>query len=229
MKQNCYLCGALLFEHNIDSQTGLAHCPDCHAIFSVNLPQNGKPALDTIDMPKGFTSTRDDDGLHLIYRWRKGSLPVQVLSVALINIFVLWWLADAFNQRRIDLAALGLVFLAFGIWTIASLLLTLFNRTHIRVSLNQLTVRSGPFSISSSQAMPREQIKQVYVVQFKNGTGRHRRISYRVQAALFDYPDMVIVPHLGDSTDALYIEQQIERFLSLRDVRVAGEFARGAY
>lgn len=227
MNQTCKLCAAPIPEVDLNTQTGLAHCPQCDAVFNFTPAfEADKPHAKTMDAPEGLTSTHDFDGLHLIYRWRKGSLPVQVLAVALVNALVLWWLADAYRQHRLDQAAVGLVFLAVGIWAIGSLLLTLLNRTHIRITVNQLTLRSGPLPVHSQRVMAREQIKQVYVVQFKHGTGRHTHIRYRVQAALYDYADMILVENVGSADDALYIEQQIERFLKIRDVRVAGEFAR---
>lgn len=227
MSQICKLCDATIPDVDLNRQTGFAHCPKCHAVFNFTPAfEAGKPDFPTMDAPKGLTATRDADGLHLIYRWRKGSLPVQVLAVALVNALVFWWLADAYRQQRLDQAAVGLVFLAVGIWAIGSLFLTLFNRTHIQITINQLMVRQGMLPFNGRRAMPREQIKQVYVVQFKYGTGRHMHIRYRVQAELYDYEDMVLVENLGDAHDALYIEQQIERYLSIRDVRVAGEFAQ---
>lgn len=226
MKQTCNLCHTPIPEPDLNTQTGLAHCPNCHAVFKFSQDFDHKPDYPPMDAPKGLTSMQDDLGLHLIYSWRKGSLTVQVLTVAVINAMVVWWLADAFRQQRIDQAAIGLVFLVVGVWAIGSLFLTLFNRTHIRITINQLLVRQGMLILSGRCAMPREQIKQVYVVQTKQGTGRHTAIRYRVQVALYDYPDMVLVNNLGDPADALYIEQSIEHYLSIRDVRVAGEFAR---
>lgn len=230
MSQLCNLCQTTIPEADLNMESGLAHCPNCHAVFNfTSVFTAEKPDAQTMDAPEGLTSTQDTEGLHLIYRWRKGHLSVQVLSVALVNALVIWWLADAFRQQRVDQAAVGLAFLVVGIWAIGSLFLTLFNRTHIRITINQLMVRQGLLSPAGRRAMPREQIKQVYVVQLKQGTGKHMHIRYRVQAALYDYPDMVLVENLGDPRDALYIEQQVERYLSIRDVRVAGEFARGLF
>ncbi len=230
MSQFCNLCHAAIPDGDLNMENGLAHCPNCHAVFNfTSASLMDKPDHQTMNAPECLTSTQDAGGLHLIYRWRKTRLSVPLLVVALVNMLVIWWLVDAFHQQRLEQAAVGLVFLVVGICAIGCLLRMLFNRTHIRITMNQLMVRQELLFPAGRRSMPREQIKQVYVVQSNYGKGKHMHMRYGVQAALYDYPDMVLVENLGDPHDALYIEQQVERYLNIRDVRVAGEFARGLF
>ncbi len=226
MNLTCKHCKETIPAANINMAKTLALCPRCHTVFNFSPEfEASKPIYRDVNRPIGYTIEADGYELHIGYTWRKGSLLFAIIAVAVVDFLIWWWFADAFNHQRTDQALFGLIFLTIGIPATYGLLLMIFNRTDIRIKNNQLTVQNGPLPVWGNRTLEADQIEQVYVREFKHGARNRVRFSYRVQAVLRNQSDMVLIDNLDDPNEGFYIEQQLERYLRIRDVRIAGEYA----
>jgi hypothetical protein len=107
-------------------------------------------------------------------------------------------------------------------WCLAVLL----NKTTIRAQRGLIEIRSGPIPCGGNKTFPTAGLEQLYaqekVSHGKNGTS----YSYELQALLSGNRREKLLAGLTDAEQALYIEQQLERYLGIEDRPVPGELPR---
>jgi hypothetical protein len=137
--------------------------------------------------------------------------------------FLCFWYSMAISQRVwiMGLFAIGHAAIGLGLtyYTIAGFL----NRTLIRVSPSLLDVSHGPLPWPGAKRLDSTGIAQIYckehISRGKNGV----TTTYQVHVATHGGAQEKLVDSLDSSDQALYLEQEIERFLSIKDAPVAGE------
>jgi len=99
----------------------------------------------------------------------------------------------------------------------------LLNRTTITVDAARLTVRHGPVPWRPLPTLARGEIEQLYVTREvsrgKNGVS----VSFSVRAVTRGHSGLPLVKGLDQLDQALWLEQEFEQHLDLRDRPVAGE------
>lgn len=97
------------------------------------------------------------------------------------------------------------------------------NSTRVMANYESLRVRHGPLPWFGNRDVPRLDIDQLFtkekVVQGKNGPSR----SYELHARLRSGRDVKLVTGLSEAEQARFMEQELERFLGIRDEAVSGE------
>jgi len=97
------------------------------------------------------------------------------------------------------------------------------NKTVIRVTSGDLSVTHGPLPFGGNCRLSVADLKQVFCVE-----KRHRRkhgcgYTYTVEALKHDHSKLTLVSNLEELDQALFIEQQVEQHLKIRNERVPGE------
>jgi len=114
-------------------------------------------------------------------------------------------------------------FVGVGIFLGYSTIAGLVNTTTIKVNDATFSVRHHPLPFPGSHLASTD-IEQLYTKQrisrSKNGT----RISYQLHALLQDGRDKALIKNLTSSEQALYVEQEVERFLDIENIPVSGEY-----
>ena len=141
--------------------------------------------------------------------------------------FLVFWYGIAFSQA--DTPWMMIIFptlhLAVGVGMTYFVLCSFVNRTRIKVSMGQLTVRHGPLPWPGNYTMNSADVEQVYCQsKFHNGKNGGR-FTYEVHAVLLDGTKQKLVSGLDDPDQAIFIEQQLEDHLSIKDRRVPGEYS----
>jgi hypothetical protein len=106
-------------------------------------------------------------------------------------------------------------------WTLARLV----NHTTVRLSSGQLTIRHGPLPWAGGGTLSSGDLAQLYREEVLHRSRNGVRASYRLSAVLHDQSKRRLLT--CDAADtALYVEQQVERYLGIADRRVAGEMPK---
>ena len=100
------------------------------------------------------------------------------------------------------------------------------NKTVIKVGPGSLEVTSGPLPVPGNKRLETMNLKQLYSKERVPRGRRSASYTYEVHAVTQDDKDETVVSGLTDSAQALYIEQQIERSLGIKDQLVRGELNR---
>ncbi|MCP4543795.1 MAG: hypothetical protein GY832_42320 [Chloroflexi bacterium] len=115
----------------------------------------------------------------------------------------------------VTLFSLGLVYLV---------LLSLFNRSVVQVSQNELTVAHGPLPYASNKALASTNVKQVYI-RLAHGSRTTFYVLYVLTRDNLHEKFLTV----RNGKLALYLEEKIERFLGIEDQVVRGEWRPEPY
>lgn len=234
MKINCESCGSEIPAANINLQDRMAKCDNCNNIFSIkslidgisppSSPESPQPHYSKaeISMPKGISVDEGYEGLEITRKWFG---PIAIF----LTFFCIFWDGSIlFALRMIISSGEPMTALFLSIHAIAGIGLTYWcislyvNKTIITVNSYLIRVKHTPLPFPGSKDFQLDRLEQVYtkerVVRGKNG------YSYYYDLYIIDANDKhtKVLPNLQNKEQALFIEQEIERYLDIEDRYVQG-------
>jgi hypothetical protein len=233
MRVKCTHCSAIVDAKDIDLARNIAKCLQCGEIFNCADQLSGiaSSSISTqnrmeISMPKNFSVGYEQGGLVITRRWFSPQIVGLLFFCIFWDGFMIVWYTIAITQKVWPMAAFGSLHALVGLALTYSVVLGFVNRTVMTVSPGSLKIRHLPLPAPGSQDIPSAEITQLYTkentLHSENGTSR----SYEVRIKTHQNKDKVLISGLTDRDDALYIEQQVERYLGIMDVAVSGEVQR---
>ena len=246
MKLECPNCGASVPATNINVQETIAVCPACDTVFNfsggdVNVGSSAMQATkpknkfkyDEVRMPNSFDVQETDQKLTISYSWFSCIAPFLTFFALVWNgiIFGIFFPAiSGFNNLGFPFAFFPLIFGGVGVGLVYFNIAQYVNRTYIVIGPKEMQIYSKPLPMPNTQTIKHDEIHQVYAKQRinRNSDGK-RTITYEVQAAMHGNQHKKLVGSLSNAEQALFIEQEIEKYLGIDDVRVSGEYRTRAY
>ena len=182
------------------------------------------PFTPKILVPPNLDIKSSTDELTIMYRWRSAKHVVAAIFAFICNgYFIYVAFLDIILQVDVDWSAAMLVLL--GLAAAYYALAGWFNRTTIRVTANHLQISHGPLPYLGSIKLQTEDINQVYVAEiFTKYDRRTSGYSWELRVQLnSDSKDKTLLKGLETPLNALYIEQEIEYYLGIKDTAVPQE------
>ncbi|MBU1068767.1 hypothetical protein KJ975_04280 [Myxococcota bacterium] len=226
----CSNCAAPLAPDAIDMSRAMAHCRYCGAVFSIRSVPSGDgddPRVrPLVAMPKGITLLEQGDSLEIVHRWFSSKYIFMAFFCLVWNGIIFVWHADALSSGNWFNSFFGLGHTAVGIGLSYTTLAGFLNKTVIRLREGHLDITHGPIPWLGGQSLQAGDLEQFFckenVIQDKNGP----YITYQVHAVQRNRTRVLLLKNLGSADQALYVEQEMERFLHLRDRPVEGELKK---
>jgi predicted Zn finger-like uncharacterized protein len=229
MQITCKRCGAEILSKDINLDQMVAKCTHCNAVFSIAKDMDGEHgrniARPETPMPKGFSVEGGTGDLQITRPWLSGSTGGLTVACLIWNGIIAVWYGMAITQSQWLLAACGLIPALAGLGFAYGAVAGYLNKTVITVNSSGLEVKSGPIPAPGNKRLETMNLKQLYTKEIMS---RSRVTSYRyqVRAINSENQDQIVVDGLTDPMQALYIEQEIERSLGIKDRPVRGEMPR---
>ena len=250
MQLNCAQCGAPFRAADLRFDRGIAVCSSCGGVQRLpgpaapeapevsRSPASGKPP-GAVPVPDRFTVEDLGHQLTIRYRWFHWALiPLLFFVIAWDSFLVGWyWMLTAgpFGGDHGMPMPFKLIFIIFPVAHVAiGVGLTCFvvagflNSTLIRVADGELSVRHGPVPWPGNLDLPTDGIEQIYCQKKIHRTSDEGRTStsryYEVHAVTGGLKKKLL-GGLREADHALYIEQQLEKFLRIADRPVPGEMS----
>ena len=232
----CDKCEAIVPAGNIDLQRGIAKCADCDNIFGCREQLDGlagdaarstaRLERSEVELPRKMKLYRKPDGLRIVRRWFGAQFVFMIVFCCFWDGFMIVWFGIAISQKQWIMAAFGTLHALVGAGLSYFTLCGIANSTTITVYRGLLEIKHGPLPVPGNQSLPASTLTQLYskekVSHSRNGTS----VSYEVRARTTDRGDIKLLGHLEREDQALFIEQQIEHFLEIKDEPVRSEVAR---
>jgi hypothetical protein len=230
MQLNCQQCGAVIPAENINLDRMIAKCSSCNAVFSFDdqfgSPEKAKrkPKLKyDVPLPDRFTMQDNGFDLTITRRW----LGPMAFFLTFFTFFwdgiVSFFVCGILSTGNVAMLLFISIHLLVGIWLAYYTACLYVNKTTITVTSLSLEVKHGPLPYPGNKNLSSESLKQIYCKQ-RISSGRSTTVNYEVHAINSDDKDVTLLNGLDQSEQALYIEQEIERFLKIEDVPVRGEY-----
>ncbi|NLF71841.1 MAG: hypothetical protein GX575_22660 [Candidatus Anammoximicrobium sp.] len=228
---HCKSCGATLKPENVVERLAMARCDHCGAVFGIEgLPLSSEAQASRqrapVPMPPGIEVSPFGGSLEITRRWF--ALPFVFLAFFCVfwDGFMVAWHAIALSTGAWFMSAFGLLHTAVGVGLTYYTVAGFVNRTVIRAGQGLIEIRHGPLPWPGNKEFVAHEVAQLYskekVQHGKNGT----QCAYTIHAIMADDRRETLVGGLTEAEQALYIEQQLEQFLGIRDEPVPGELPR---
>lgn len=236
MQLTCPSCGTSIDADDVNLDALIAKCAACDAVFnfgdSVGATTTAR-RREPVEQPKGITVRELPDAFEIERKWFGPSAFGLLIFVILWDGFLVFWYSMALgggmkggNGIEWGAVLFPLIHVAVGLGMTYFCIASFINKTLIRVTVNELTVKHGPIPTFGNKTLMTLNVAQIYckkkVTRTKNGTS----ISYQVRAKQTNDKDVKLVTGLRKSAQALFIEQQMERVMGLEDRAVDGEMRR---
>jgi hypothetical protein len=235
LQLSCKSCGKPVPAEDVNIDKALAKCRACHAVFGFADLVGGSAAGradEPVPMPKCFVVDNWGPELSLTRRWYSHVLWIMVPFCILWDGFLIVWFSASFGVifGQPDAWMAGLFMLLFSVLHVAvgvaityATLCGFVNRTVLRVSAGELTVWHGPLPFPGNRQILTADIKQLYCTETVHRGKRSCRTSYNVLVVTKDNDKITLVSNLDELEQGLFIEQQVEQHLRIRDQRVPGQ------
>lgn len=227
MQLNCPHCRRAIPAGDINVQTSIAKCSMCSAVFGFADRIPGAQAAyrkEAIEMPKRFSIEREGPDILIAFRWFSPLFIGLLLFCVFWDAFLAFWYYLAFTKGGpLMMKLFPLIHVSVGVGLTYYVIAGFVNRTLIRVGPGELSIRHVPLPWPGGKTVARAELEQLFceekVHRGKNGVS----YTYDVSAVLRGASRVKLVTGLQSPEQALYIEQQVECFLGIKDRPAPGE------
>lgn len=231
---------------DLDRRLGIVSCRHCGAIFDLtrkgerSFPETSPAAASPpapgpeeitdrapAALPESFDVQRGTgDRLRVRWRWfRPVALFLVFFCVAWDGFLVTWYSIGFAADGAVPLLffVFPLAHVAVGVgltyWTAAMLV----NRTTVSVTHSELKVSHGPLPWFPSPRIPVNDLEQLYVERVVRHNKNTTTVRFKVMAVTRTHRGRQLIRGLEQLNQALWLEQEIEEVLGIRDRPVAAE------
>jgi hypothetical protein len=229
----CKNCGAPIAEDHIVSHLAMAKCSYCGTVFSIQgLPvHKGRKAPEhfrrpEVAMPKGFKVKNVGNTWQISWRWFRWMHVGLAAWCVFWDGFLIVWYALSLGPRMWPMALCPTLHTIIGIATTYYTLAGFLNRTIVKIGNGRLEIWHYPLPWWGEKRLRTSDVEQFYCKKNVSSSSDGTTWSYEVYAMLHHGLREKLVTGLNEPEQALYIEQELERFLYIQDAPVPGEFAR---
>lgn len=125
--------------------------------------------------------------------------------------------ADSFDRL------FPLIHVGAGIFMTYYAIASWFNTSTVSVSKQIIEIIHKPIPWFGNKSISSMDLKQLYVKERVTRQNNGNNITYEVHAILYSGTNAKLLTGLETSEQALYIEQEIEKYLGIKNARVKGE------
>jgi len=229
MQLECPNCQTSILSEDINLEKLVAKCSNCHAVFAFEEKLTTERTLHRpeVFLPKGMEILKLRSELEIQVSWRSILQTGLVFFTIFWNIIVLPFAIFAIISGEL-IMLLGLsLHLAVGIGLLYYIITAVFNTTFITADSRHLHIEHRPLKVPfyPDQDYLVMDIEQIYVDKYvRSRTNGRPDYAFSVQAILKDKRHVRLVKGLQFPDQALYIEQEVEHFLGIKDRPVEEEW-----
>jgi hypothetical protein len=178
-------------------------------------------------MPAGFAIDDSAVGLRITRRWFSGVFIFLAFFCIAWDSFLVFWYSMAFGGGAPWIfKVFPIVHLAVGVGLTYFTLAGFLNTTTIQVAMDELTIQHGPLPWFGNHRLSVHDLDQLYSQQEMNRNRNGVSYSYKVNAVTKGNRKITLVSGLTEADQALFIEQQLENYMRIKDRPVPGELPR---
>ena len=231
MHLTCKSCQTPIPADDVNLDTGLAKCRACNAVFRFDddpmLAVGGPRPREKMKAPQSVTQESLGGQLVFRHRWFSWKIVFMTFFCVVWDGFLVFWYAMAFaGDAPLLFKLFPILHLAVGVGITYYTIAGYVNTTTVTLDRGRLTVRSGPLPWPGNLDIDTGRFRQLYCEE-KVSRGRNGvSYTYDLKAVMADGGRLKIVSGLDSPDVPLYLEQQMEEWLRIRDEPVRGELRR---
>lgn len=178
-------------------------------------------------LPEGLKVSLEGNELVITRKWFTWIIIFLTFFCVAWDSFLVFWYSMAINIQsngvEIFFILFPIVHVAVGAGLTYYVIASYVNTTIIRVSYERLMVKHGPVPWPGNKTIPCNSIAQLFCKEIISRNKNGVSVTYTVSAILKNNTNIKLVSGLNLHEQALYIEQEIEKYLGIKDRPVKGE------
>ncbi len=234
---NCTNCTGEIPVDDINLDRLIAKCRSCNTVFSfanqVETPvlHKAAPALHSgerpeVPMPKSLSIDRTGKSIKMTLSWYNVSVLFLASFCLFWDGFMVMWYLIALTQGEIIMALFGTIHAMIGLGMTYYCIACCFNTTVIELDGAYFRITHGPVPWWGNKELPLSKVKQLYTTE-RVTRGKHGpNYTYKLNAIMSNGEKEELMSGLSEVEQALFLEQEAERFLGIDDQPVPGEVPR---
>lgn len=229
----CPRCRATLPERFVRRDKRRAVCPSCEHRFAIDTQLVAPRRVSTgrrrrIAPPAGVSSDSSAAGLTLTWHWPRWRATAPLIFLVFFGGLLTFYSVLPWKTTTVELIIVLTMFACATLFLLWIFLAYRLNRTVVTIRDGQLCVSHGPIPWPGRRDLPAQTIRQLYSAMYHDHALRRGDgyTSYRLRAVLANGAELLLVHNLTAPEQALYFEQEIERYLEIEDQPVPGELPR---
>lgn len=180
-----------------------------------------------LGLPAGLEMFQEIDGIEIRRRWFSLSTIFLTVFVIFWCGFLVFWYSMALQTRALAMLLFPLIHVAVGVGLAYYVLAGYLNKTYIRVNHSAISICHAPLPSFGNKTIDANDIKQIYVKQHVSHSRRGgTSVTFEVHALTHSQKNLKLLSGLSSDEQALFIEQEIEKFLRIENVPVRGEMGQ---
>jgi hypothetical protein len=219
MQLQCPSCSAKVLADDVNLGTRLAKCRGCNDVFAFAVPSPASQEA-AAPRPSKFKVLEREGELEISWRWFNASHIFMAFFCAAWDVFLVFWYTIAFTKGPAGFHWIAILFpiahVAVGVGLTYATLAGFWNRTTVRVVRERLSIAHGPVPWFGNRSIRAGELRRLQG-SLRPGHIRNGAPVYQLVAVTQMGEEIRLLSGLQDSTQALFLEQQIGRFLDLRD------------
>lgn len=227
MQIYCSQCGSAVPVNNIDLNSKIAKCANCNSVFDFKDQLAGIfDKRGDIPLPQGIELKKDILGLMITRRWYTRNIIFLTVFTVFWDGFMLFWYGVSFASGQYSMALYGSLHALIGIFLTYKVITGYVNKTYIQVDSRSISIRHGPVPALGNKNIGARDIRQLYSKETIQSSRRGVSYRYDLYAITGSGKHIKLLSGLESAEQVLYIEQQMESFLHIKDEPVSGEIPR---
>jgi hypothetical protein len=179
-----------------------------------------------IGLPAKFAFHDRGSYIEIIRRWFGPHIIFLTAFVIFWDGFLVFWYCMAVKSQSLMPLIFPLLHVAVGIGLTYYVIAGYLNKTFIKADYMNISIRHRPVPFFGNKTIKSSDVRQLYSKERISHSRSGTSVSFQVQALTHSGKTVKLLSGLETSEQALYIEQQIERFLNIEDKAVRGEISR---
>lgn len=227
-KLSCPNCRAEILSEDINIDKLVAKCRSCHHVFSfeeqIQQAQRHRPE---VLLPPGIEAYSTPGEVDMVISWRQSNSSFMTLFTILWNTFLIPFVYIAFTSGDIRVLLGISIHLIIGLGLLYNMIANFINTTEVNVDRQRLLIEHQPlhFPFYKEHHVPTSDIRQVFIKKYvASKTNGMPNFAFSVNVELDSKRTIQLVRGLKHPDQAMYIEQQVERFLEIEDRPVEEEW-----
>lgn len=237
MQLHCPHCGKQIRSDDANLENALAKCRNCHAVFSfadladeqTELAQHAarhRHPREPVPLPRGLTMDETGPNLRFMRKWFSPGLFFLLVFCVIWDGFLVFWYSMVFREGpSLVMVLFPILHLVAGVFLTYLVVCGFVNRTVIELG-SQLVIRHEPLPWPGNHKIDSGDVDQLFcrerITHSKNST----TVRYELHAITKAGQKLKLLSGLEESDHAIYLEEQIEQRLGIRDRHVRGEMPK---
>ena len=228
LQLSCKNCGELLKSENMNLDALIARCDSCGAVLQLNSDEmTGRSQAGEkgpVALPDKISVDHDLEGLVIRRKWFSAVYIFFIFFALFWNGFMVFWHWIALSAGQYLMSAFGIIHTAIGIGLIYNIFAGFLNITEIRIAQGILSIQHKPLPWPGNKSVQSNDIDQIYCKEHVRRNKGNYTYTYQVVVRLKSGIHEKLLKSLPKPEQALFIEQELEKYLEIRDEAVSGEF-----